>query len=227
LGLEIADAYQQLGLLKEAMAADKDRVAAVLVYRKAADVLVTVSTVSPEDTTAAQRLARLNQRIVKLGGESVVVQVGQGTQVGGKSSSTSLAFAESPSSKKPELAPQTATKVEVEKSTSGENLDSKSSSASPPPSANISPAELREAEDNIASVAGHVKTADDGIEPIRQSLAANGQILSPELQSAAALMHSRLDRARRHLAAGDLAAVKDDLTAADAFANKVLRAVGR
>jgi uncharacterized protein YaaN involved in tellurite resistance len=88
-------------------------------------------------------------------------------------------------------------------------------------------AERAEVEDKLIEATSKVQIADQTIEPIRQSLQRSGQALNPDTQSAINLMHANLERAKRDIAAGNLASAKESLTAADALAAKVLKTVGR
>ena len=72
-----------------------------------------------------------------------------------------------------------------------------------------------------------VQSAEQAIQPLRQSLASRGQILNSDTQSAMVQMRGRLAKAKAEIAAGDAAAARDDLAAAEAFAARVLRTAGR
>jgi hypothetical protein len=91
----------------------------------------------------------------------------------------------------------------------------------------ISEEERADLQDRIESVSAKIESADRNIAPVRQSLEQRGQSLSADLVSAMSLMHLDLDRAKRDLAAGNAARARDNLTAADGLAAKVLRSVGR
>jgi hypothetical protein len=72
-----------------------------------------------------------------------------------------------------------------------------------------------------------VQGAEQAIEPIRQNLASRGQILNSDTETAMVQMRSRLAKAKTEIAAGDASAALDDLSAAEAFAARVLRTAGR
>ena len=69
LNLEIADAYQEIGVLRAQTTGNDaaSRQAALKTYQKAAAVLAA----TPEDPRAAERLTAVNQRIQALGGSTV------------------------------------------------------------------------------------------------------------------------------------------------------------
>ena len=99
----------------------------------------------------------------------------------------------------------------------------------PPPPAppRIPPPEKRELENRVINVSAQIDGAEQAIEPIRQSLAATGSPLNPDLTATISRMHAAFDRANRDLAEGNAPAAREDLAAASALAAKVLRAVGR
>jgi hypothetical protein len=79
----------------------------------------------------------------------------------------------------------------------------------------------------MLSATAKVMSAEQAIEPIRQSLLQRGQVLNSDTQTAMVQMKSRLARAKSDIAAGDAAAAQDDLASAEALAAKVLRTAGR
>jgi hypothetical protein len=86
---------------------------------------------------------------------------------------------------------------------------------------------MADIEERMTNAASKVEIAEQTIEPVRQSLASTGQTLNPDISAAMANMRSRLARAKREIAAGDAAAAREDIAAAEAFAAKVLKSVGR
>ncbi len=232
LGIEIADGYQQLGLLQENTSDGKNRQAAVGTYQKGAEVLGNVSAQYPDNAAAKQRLARLNDRIRTL------QSGGAGTQA------SNVPRQEVTPQPAPEAAPaipvpapkpvvQTPVKVAQKQAVAPPPASTPPVNEppvqAPPPAATpaVPPAELADVEERMANATSKVEIADQTIEPVRQSLAKTGQTLNPDTTSAMANMHSRLARAKRDIGAGDLAAAREDIAAADALAAKVLRSVGR
>lgn len=91
----------------------------------------------------------------------------------------------------------------------------------------MSPAERSDLDDRMVNATSRVQTADQSIDPIRKNLERTGQVLNPDTMNAIRNMHSSLARAQRDIDAGNASAAKDDLAAAEAFAAKVLKSVGR
>jgi hypothetical protein len=99
--------------------------------------------------------------------------------------------------------------------------------AAPPAAPLIPPAEQAELEDRLITATSKVQVADQAVEPYRQNLARNGQSLTAEILSAMNGMHGALDRAKRQLDAGNATGAKESMTAAEAYASKIMKAVGR
>ena len=99
--------------------------------------------------------------------------------------------------------------------------------APPATTQRVPPAEMADIEERMTNATSKVEIAEQTIEPVRQSLASTGQTLNPDISAAMANMRSRLARAKREIAAGDAAAAREDIAAAEAFAAKVLKSVGR
>jgi len=98
----------------------------------------------------------------------------------------------------------------------------------PPPAAEpAKPSVSAETEDELITVTSKVQTTDETIAPVRQNLERTGQTLNADTLTRIARMHSCLDRAKRAVAAGNEAEAKENLTAADALATKLLSSVGR
>ena len=232
LGLEMADGYQQLGLLQERTAKGQNRQAAVGTYQKGAAVLGNVSAQYPDNAAAKQRLARLNERIRNLQGGGAPAPPPQNTE--------EKLPAPPPIERQPVTpvdAPkrQAQTTVKVAQKTVAPQpppVDVPTTppvqvTPTPPPTTGIPAAEMADIEDRMANATSKVEIAEQTIEPVRQSLGRTGQSLNPDIAAAMTNMRSRLSRAKRDIAAGDAAAAREDIAAADGLAAKVLKSVGR
>ena len=216
LGVQIADAYQAIAVLQENVAEKHD--AGLKTYQKAAAVLTNVSVQNPDDPRARESLAKLNQKIKTMGGTV-------------EDTPPPAAVVAPP----PEPAPVVVRPAPVQRPpvNTVQTPPPPAPAPEPPPPAPAatkpgpSSAERAEVEDKLIEATSKVQIADQTIEPIRQSLQRSGQALNPDTQSAINLMHANLERAKRDIAAGNLASAKESLGAADALAAKVLRAVGR
>ena len=226
LGMEMADAYQQLGQLQESASGGKNRQAAVGTYRKAVGLLRNVSAQQPDNHVAKERSAQLTERIQ-------IIQPG---------AAPTRVVSQSPPENAPAATPEPA--VATPKPTPVKIA--RTPAAAPPPPVEAPPAaappvqapppvaapaapspELLDAQDRLVNATSKVEIAEQTIEPVRQSLARTGQSLNPDIASAMVSMRSRLSRAKRDIAAGDAAAAKEDTATAEALATKVLRSVGR
>jgi predicted Ser/Thr protein kinase len=218
LGVQIADAYQAIAVLQENVAEKHD--AGLKTYQKAAAVLTNVSVQNPDDARARQSLANLNQKIKTMGG----------TVEDTPAPAAVVAPTPEPA---PAPVPVKPAPVQRPPVNTVQTPPPPAPAPEPPPPAppvtktGPSSAERAEVEDKLIEATSKVQIADQTIEPIRQSLQRSGQALNPDTQSAINLMHANLERAKRDIAAGNLASAKESLGAADALAAKVLRAVGR
>jgi serine/threonine protein kinase len=224
LGLEIGDAYEQLGLLQEKNA--EDRTAALATYHKAADVLSGLFASNPDSMGAKTRLDRVNQRIASLGGSSV--QARNRTELESASNpprDAQTSLVKTTQKSVPGVVQKVAQPIPPPETT---GMDATPPPQPPPPApSKIAPAELRELENRVINVSSQIDAAEQAIEPIRQSLAAKNLTLNPDLVATITRMHAALDRANRDITEGDATAARDDLTAAAALAAKALHAVGR
>jgi eukaryotic-like serine/threonine-protein kinase len=235
LDSEVAAAYQQFGILQENTADPKagGRDAAVKTYQKASAVLVTLAAENPDDARARERLEMVNQRIVALGGQAASsVPAESAPVVPDVAPEPEKAPLPVPTPKAPPATKsvQPATPVPPP-------------SATPPPAATpvptatpvpvapaptgLSAAVRADLNDRMINATAKVQGAEQAIEPIRQNLASRGQILNSDTETAMVQMRSRLAKAKAEIAAGDAAAARDDLAAAEAFAARVLRTAGR
>jgi hypothetical protein len=96
-----------------------------------------------------------------------------------------------------------------------------------PVPAGLSAAVRADLNDRMLNATSKVQGAEQAIEPIRQNLASRGQSLNSDTQNAMVQMRGRLDKAKAEIAAGDAAAARDDMAAAEAFAARVLKTAGR
>jgi serine/threonine protein kinase len=221
LGVQIADAYQAIAVLQENVAEKHD--AGLKTYQKAAAVLTNVSVQNPDDPRARENLAKLNQKIKTMGGTVEDTPPPQPAVVVAPPPEPTPAPVV-----KPTPAPRPAvTTVQPPPQQAPPAAEPPPAAAPPPVRPGPSAAERAELEDRLIEATSKVQIADQTIEPIRQSLQRTGQALNPDTQSAINLMHANLERAKRDIAAGNATSAKESLTAADALAAKVLKAVGR
>ena len=252
LGIELADAYQQLALLRAATgtspgSATPSEAAAQAeaeTFRKAADVLGGVCAAHPDNATAKERLQRVNERLVSFNKSHAPAEPVATAPPPEKPSP--LPTPPSPARAAPappKAAPVAATKPVVPQpvpapaprpSVVGALPQVSSAVVAPAPSTvaaavppRLSPAERADLEDRVVNVSSRIETAEQTIDPVRKTLEQNGQSLNPEILNAIRNMHSSLARAQREIEAGSPATARDDLAAADAWAAKVLRSVGR
>jgi serine/threonine protein kinase len=212
LNADVGTAYQQLGNLQEV--ATKPGVtnpAALTTYRKAATTLASASGTEK----AKQHLALVNARIRALGGQVVLPEMPPPV----------VAAVEPP----PVETPTTQVLPPMKKPrTQPENQAVVMNQPPPPPAAEpAKPAISAETEDELITVTSKVQTTDETIAPVRQNLERTGQALNADMLARIARMHSCLERARRAVASGNEAEAKENLTAADALATKLLGALGR
>jgi serine/threonine protein kinase len=221
LGIEIADGYQQLAVLREKTTGSDaaSRGAALKTYQKAATVLAGTADANPGDAQAQDRLRAVNQRIQALGGSAVV----PGIQAAPPPVVAAEPVAAPANASRPKLRvappPPPAAAVPVNAAAPP--------TAAPPAAPLIPPAEQAELEDRLITATSKVQVADQAVEPYRQNLARNGQSLTAEILSAMNGMHGALDRAKRQLDAGNATGAKESMTAAEAYASKIMKAVGR
>jgi predicted Ser/Thr protein kinase len=224
LGNEVGAAYQQVGTLVEATSGSTPagKTTAINVYQKASIVLTGVAAASPGDAAAKERLLSVNQRIEILGGTPA------------PAGSTPAPEAES-STVRVDAQPQKPPPSAIPTGKPGNVTPPPPVVAAPrnpeppqrPAAASISAAEANEIRERLVEVSTKIQVAETSIEPIRQNLALRGQTLAPDTVAAMSRMRTSLERATREVNAGDYASAKESLDAADAFAARVLRAVGR
>ncbi|MBZ5674608.1 MAG: protein kinase [Acidobacteriia bacterium] len=225
LDTEVAEAYQQFGILQENTADPKagGRQAAVKTYQKASEVLVVLAAENPDDARARDRLAMVNQRIVALGGQAVNAPV---------EAAPVVPDVPAPEPEKTPL-PVTAPKAPPQTKSAPPVAVTPAPVPAPEPvkpapaPAGLSAAVRAELNDRMINATSKVLGAEQAIEPIRQNLAGRGQVLNSDTQNAMVQMRNRLDKAKAEIAAGDAEGAKDDMAAAEAFATRVLRTAGR
>ena len=214
--IEVADAYQQLGLLLESSPAGRD--AAVGAYQKAAFALERF----PDNGKARDRVVLLRVRIQKLTGnapEPTPPYV----------ATAPLPLTPEPTPVRPQVQPR-RTPVRTDQPPVVEVPP-----VVPPPDRPVEPsvqrlippAVLAELQDEYSGAESRIQIAEQTIAPVKTKLEQQGQTLNPNTMMDMAKMKIMLDKARREISAGNAGAAKDSLAAARAFADKVLRTVGR
>jgi hypothetical protein len=215
LDTEVAEAYQQFGILQENTADPKagGREAAVKTYQKASEVLVVLAAENPDDARARDRLAMVNQRIVALGGQAV--------------SAPAVPDVPAPEPEKAAAKAPPPTKAAAPVTVTAPPPVVAPAPAPAPAPTGLSAAVRADLNERMLNATSKVQGAEQAIEPIRQNLASRGQVLNSDTQNAMVQMRSRLDKAKAEIAAGDAAAAMDDLAATEAFAARVLKTAGR
>ena len=213
LGIEVADAYQQLGVLQEA--APASRGAALATYRKAAVTLASC----PADGPVRERMAMLRERAQNLGGTLDEVPA-PSAEV------TPAVTARSPVPRSPGLTEPLPVPLRPEVQAP---VPAAPTPAPSPlvPLAGISAAVLAELEDDLARAETRIQTAEVTLAPLIANLERQGQTLNADTMTAMARMKAALDKGRREMASGNAAAAKESFGIARAWADKVLRSVGR
>jgi hypothetical protein len=97
----------------------------------------------------------------------------------------------------------------------------------PPPAARPAPAAPAGWQDRLTNVTIKVATANRAFEQKRQELAASGYSPSAELASSSQQMQTCLDAAQTFAKSGDWESAQDYLGRADAFATRLMKALGR
>ena len=213
LARELATTYQAIGEIQEKPRPNRpaNRSAALASYQHAAEVLAQTAASHPDDAQLKQMADQLAPRITALGGTAPV------------------APAETPAVQEPVSVP-----------TPPPPRKAAHASVEPPPVAAAPPtvaakegpsaadaAEWRELKDLFASVSSQVESAAAAIQPIQANLARQGQQLNPDTLGNLAKMRNSLANAKAALDAGRNADARDQLIAARAYAERVLKVVGR
>jgi serine/threonine protein kinase len=225
LDSEVAAAYQQFGILQENTADPKagGLEAAVKTYQKASAVLVVLAAQNPDDTRARDRMTMVNQRIVALGGQPVNTVPAEITPV----AAPEVPAPQPEKSAAPRALPPTKSVQPPPAAAAPVPIVAPPAPAPAPAPVGLSAAIRAGLNDRMINATSKVQSAEQAIEPLQQSLAARGQVLNSDTQSAMVQMRSRLAKAKAEIAAGDAAAATDDMAAAEAFATRVLRTAGR
>jgi hypothetical protein len=218
LNADVGTAYQQLGNLQEVTTkAGTANPAALTTYQKAATTLASASGTEK----AKQHLALVNARIRALGGKAVLPDLPPQT----------VAVTTEPPVNTPPVETQPPPTMPVVR-----RAHTQAAEANPPqvPQQQQQPAMptakagvSAETEDELITVSSKVQTTEETIAPVRLNLERTGQTLNADTLTRIARMHSALERAKRAIAAGNEAEAKENLTAADALATKLLSSVGR
>ena len=216
LGIEVADAFQQLGVLQENIPATRG--AALSTYRKAALTLASC----PADGPVRERMAMLRERAGKLGGtlEEPSAPAPEPAPAAPPLVAPAASRAPAvPSAGRPEPVvhptPATAPSAPV------------APASRPAAPVGISAAALSELQDELAAAETRIQTAEVTLAPLIANLERQGQTLNSDTLAAMARMKTMLDQGRREMAAGHAAAAKQSFVIARALADKVLRSVGR
>ena len=206
VSLEIADTYQQFGVMQEnTMAkAPQSTVIVINTYQKAVLILGGFGVSGPEAEAARRRLADLQARIDALGRVSAIAApvVTPDPRPYAERTAAATTPAVTPASTVPAAPSQVDQMPAVQ-------------------------AEKADVEQKIASAESKIQTAQQAIDAVKQSLEASGQLLNADASTAARRMHSSLDAAKRQYQAGNYTAANESLAAADAFATRALRVAGR
>lgn len=201
LALEVAGAYQQLGLLYEPVYRD----CALSAYKNAAQSLAHASAGDPSHGPNRIQWAFIVGRITSLGGTiPVYVPV------------LPLDISTSAEKKKDAIVPPQRTTKEVESS---------ALLLVPVPTV-LDAAEYEFLSSRLEAADNKSKLADKYYEEVSVSLNSRGEIVHPRIASNHAQMHNALDSARRALAKGDLAEARTSINVAIEFARRVTSDLG-
>jgi len=239
LTLEVADAYQELGLLQQNSAPSNvatAKAAAAQTFGKAERLLVryegAVSESGPVDDKVLGRIAMLRQRLGTLGARTaasppqvtdlaVPPQTGSGIAQG--SPAKSARSAEVRHAAQPTHAPLP------------QAVDARPPVLPQPPSRLLVPATTTALpaavsaalQEDMGVAEARVQTAESTIAPIQASLAKQGETLNSDTLGSINRMRALLERGKRQMAAGDAAGAKDSFSTAKVYADRVLKAAGR
>lgn len=198
LTVELAAAYQQLGIMQERSNSGKSEV--VQSYSAGVQLLRQVPA-GAYAQVAGTRLDLMLKRIVALGGtppEIIIATITPVTNGQGKPPRRIVA-------------------------SEGDDSAERVQTPDPAPSAD----QLRQIDEHLTTVESKVRIAEQSLAPIIADLATTGQKLNANTASDMARMKAMLAKARRDAASNNFAAAHESLDIADALAGRVLKTVGR
>ena len=220
LGLEVADAYQQLGVLQESAPATRKE--ALSTYRKAAVTLASC----PADGQVLERMAMLRERAQKLG--STLEEPAALPAPAAPETETALAPVISRAPVPAPRAPGRPEPVPVRVDPSpAEAIPAPRPAPPSSPPAGIPASVMADLQDDLARAESRIQTAEVTLAPLIANLERQGQTLNADTMTAMSRMRTMLDKGSREMAAGHAAAAKESFAIARAWADKVLRSVGR
>ena len=79
----------------------------------------------------------------------------------------------------------------------------------------------------MAGAEARIQTAEQTIAPVKANLERQGQTLNADTMSAMVRMRTMLEKGRREMTSGNMAAAKESFAVARALADRVLRTMGR
>jgi hypothetical protein len=225
LGIELADAYQGLGILQEPASPD----AAVETYRKAAVTLASC----PAEAPVLERMAMLRERVQKLGGALEETASAPATVTPAPVAPATVSPAAGDPAPKPAAPPPVSfSKTEPRPAARPEPRATVPPPATPvvatpPPPRGLSAAVLSELQDDLDGAENRIRIAEAAYAPIIANLERQGQTLNSDTLTTMARMKATLEKGRREMDGGDAANAKESFRIARALADKVLRSVGR
>jgi serine/threonine protein kinase len=225
LDLQIASALKDAGDLQSSDPRSQrrrglgDAKAAANTYRAGGMLLSTLAAQNPGDRAIHSEIAQVNSRLSAIGAEPLPPVKNEAV-----AAAPEVAPTTTPTSHPVEA--HSPAKQVVESAPAPVVATAPAPPPEPAPAPRVDPA-VAEVRQRYASVAARVQTAEAQIDPIRKSVAARGQSLNPDLANAISRMKSDLEEAKQDMAQGDLAAARESLDRAEAFAGRVLKAVGR
>jgi serine/threonine protein kinase len=213
LALEVAGAYQQLGIFQDNPQYG-NRNAALGTFNNAIILLNGVAGGNPNDPRVQGQLMFLAGRVRALGG-SIPIYVSTPLNGGMQQQQQQQA-------QEVRRAPIEPTPSRPREATPEIQMPATTSSGAP-----ASREEYNELKERLISVTSKIQIAEDSIAPIKQSVAQQGHTLHPDVLQAMTRMHMALDTAKKEIAQNDWESAKSSLNIAEANANRVLKFVGR
>ncbi len=223
LGVELADAYQEFGVMQENVAPTQEaKSAALATYQKAAATLA----VCPAEPAVVERIAMVKERVEKLGGqveEAAAPPAPEPAPADTKPAPPPVAEKKTtPRPADPVTRPNTAPPPVATTPKPTPAPVAEAPKQTPPPSG--IPADLM---DDLNRAEARIQLAESTIAPIAANLERQGMTLNADTQATIGRMKAMLEKGRQEMLAGKAAAAKESFNIARVLADRVLKSVGR